>query len=121
MYRTGTCTNITANHFLFGADFGVENLPHSHDYRIEVQLSSESLDQFGFVFDISMLENLLLSEKEYFEHRLLNDLPEFSGLNPTVEAFAKIIHTRLGSALRFFEGTMKVIVWENDQAWASFN
>ena len=52
---------------------------------------------------------------------LLNDLPEFAGLNPSLEAFSRILCVSLGKSLHFDNiSSLKVVLWENDTAWASY-
>jgi 6-pyruvoyl-tetrahydropterin synthase len=39
MYTVAVQRELIAQHFLIGGDFGPENLPHSHHYRVEVRLA----------------------------------------------------------------------------------
>jgi len=39
MYTVAVQRELIAQHFLIGGDFGPENLPHSHHYRVEVHLA----------------------------------------------------------------------------------
>ena len=57
----------------------------------------------------------------YFRDRLLNDLDEFAGLNPSIEHFSRIF------LRRFLEGlgagtlsSIRVKIWENKIACASY-
>ena len=57
---------------------------------------------------------------QYRDHTL-NDLPEFEGLNPSIEHFSRILCNRLvdGLETNALSG-VTVRVHEDDVAWASF-
>src|SRR5918993_508802 len=52
MYTLGIKRNFIARHFLVGGDWGAENLPNSHHYVLELQLTGKELDQHGYLVDI---------------------------------------------------------------------
>ena len=57
-----------------------------------------------------------------YEDKLLNEQPSFAGLNPSIEHFARIItddFLRQGGLSNI--GAIRVRIWENDQAWASYS
>ena len=119
MYRVGLIREFIARHFLFGGDWGPENSPHAHPYRLEVRFEGDRLDEHGFLLDIAHLEPLLDGLVNHYRDALLNDLPEFAGHNPSLERFARVIADRLGeelagSGLR----SLTVRLWENERAWA---
>jgi 6-pyruvoyltetrahydropterin/6-carboxytetrahydropterin synthase len=52
---------------------------------------------------------------------MLNDKPEFAGLNPSLEHFARIIATSLDDRIQADNITaLKVLLWENESAWAAY-
>jgi 6-pyruvoyltetrahydropterin/6-carboxytetrahydropterin synthase len=52
---------------------------------------------------------------------VLNDLPEFAGLNPSLEHFARILATRLAAAPERDRLTGHTVrLWESPTAWASY-
>jgi 6-pyruvoyltetrahydropterin/6-carboxytetrahydropterin synthase len=56
-----------------------------------------------------------------FADRLLNERPEFKGLNPSIEHFARIVCQQLARPLAAPNLTqITVRVWENDIASASY-
>jgi 6-pyruvoyltetrahydropterin/6-carboxytetrahydropterin synthase len=121
MYRLCFQRDFTARHFLVGGDWGVENLPHEHRYRLEWELSGEMLDGHGYLVDLLEVEQALEETLSRYRDALLNDLPELSGVNPSLERFARILWERLSAALgggASLRSTVKL--WENPQAWASF-
>jgi 6-pyruvoyltetrahydropterin/6-carboxytetrahydropterin synthase len=121
MYSVAVNRQFIAQHYLIGGDWGAENAPHSHHYRVEVQLEGEALDQHGYLVDIVDIERCLDAQVERYRERTLNELPEFKGLNPSVERFARILCQALADTIRAENlQTITVKLWENEVAWASY-
>ena len=121
MYTLAVQRDFTAQHFLIGGDWGSENFWHSHYYKLELQLIGKSLNQHGYLVDIVEVERLLDQLVTYFSDKTLNDLPEFTELNPSIEHFARIIATNLGNQLTASNlQAITVKLWENQIAWASY-
>jgi 6-pyruvoyltetrahydropterin/6-carboxytetrahydropterin synthase len=120
MYTVAVQRKLIAQHFLIGGDFGPENLLHSHHYRVEVRLSGRSLDAHGFLVDIDEVAALLAELIEIYQDKTLNDLPEFQGLNPSIEHLCRILCLRLAGGLQHRNlSTVTVAIWESDVAWAA--
>ncbi len=121
MYRVAVKKDFIAQHYLVGGDWGAENDLHSHHYQIELILEGESLDLHGYLVDIVDIENALSALVSHYQDHTLNDLPEFEGLNPSIEHFSRIISQALAAhiqARNLIAYTVKL--WENDIAWASY-
>ena len=121
MYTVAVKRDFVAQHFLIGGDWGPENEWHSHHYVVELQLSGPTLDQHGYLVDIVDIEANLEALVAYYKDKTLNDLPEFAGLNPSIEHFARILATQLAESIQadtLSELTVKL--WENEIAWASY-
>ncbi len=121
MYTLALQREFDARHFLVGGDWGQENQPHSHHYRIEVQLEGASLDEHEYLVDLVEVEARLDGLVTYYAGRTLNDLPQFAGRNPSIEWFARALCEELSVQLK--AGNLSAItfkVWENDVAWAAF-
>ncbi len=121
MYTLSVRREFRAEHFLIGGDWGAENQPHPHAYRLEVELEGESLDAHGYLLDIVELETRLEAIVSRYAGRQLNDQPEFAGLNPSLEHFARIVCEGLlaGSPGPNVK-RIRVRLWENEIAWASY-
>jgi len=122
MYRLSLQREFEARHYLIGGDWGVENVEHGHPYRLEWILDGGALDEHGYLVDLVELEARLATTLRSFRGRVLNDLPEFAGLNPSLETFARILATRLGTGLdrgRLTGHTVRL--WESPVAWASYH
>ena len=121
MYGVAVKREFEAQHFLIGGDWGPENELHSHHYQVEVQLEGSRLNQHGYLVDIVDIEPHLENLIEHYRNMTLNDLPEFAGLNPSIENFARIICQRMSVEIKATNlSTITVLLWENEIAWASF-
>ena len=121
MYTLGLGRDFKARHFLVGGDWGPENDPHDHAYRVEIRLASEALDQHGYIMDLDDLNPLLDRVVDRYLDRLLNDLPEFAGLNPSIEHLSRFFFRRLAEGLEGHDVRLiEVRIWETDKAWASY-
>lgn len=121
MYILGVRRNFIARHFLIGGDWGAENYPNSHHYVLELQLEGGELDQHGYLVDIVEVEKHLDEIVNYYKEQMLNEKPEFSGLNPSIEHFARILATTLSERIHAENiSAVKVLLWENESAWAAY-
>lgn len=121
MYSLGVRREFIARHFLIGGDWGPENFPNSHHYILELILEGNELDQHGYLVDIVDVEKHLDDVVGYYKEQMLNDKPEFAGLNPSIEHFARILATTLNERIKAKNITgVKVVLWEHANAWAAF-
>ena len=121
MYTLGVRRDFIARHFLIGGDWGPENYPNSHHYILELQLEGSKLDQHGYLCDIVDVEKHLDEVVGYYSEQMLNDKPEFDGLNPSIEHFARILATSLNKRIKAENiSGLKVVLWENESAWAAY-
>ena len=121
MYSLAVRRDFIARHFLIGGDWGPENNPNSHHYLLELQLSGDTLDQHGYLVDILDVEKHLNELVAYYREQMLNDLPEFAGLNPSIEHFARILCVAFNERIQAANITrIKVQLWENEIAWVSY-
>ena len=121
MYRVAVKRDFIAQHYLVGGDWGAENEEHSHHYQVELQLEGAELDPHGYLVDIVDIENQLNAQVARYRDATLNALPEFAGLNPSIEHFARLLCTALSeNILAPNISTLTVKLWENDIAWAAY-
>lgn len=124
MYTLTVKENLIAQHYLTVPNCGPENEWHSHHFTVEVVLESNSLNEWGYVCDITDVKSALSSLKDHVSDQTLNDLPAFEGLNPSVEHFARIAAEHIRGSLD--EETqhrchrMHVRIWEDDEAAAQY-
>jgi len=121
MYSLSLQRDFIASHYLVGGDWGPENNPHAHPYRVEICLSAAQLDQHGYLIDLEVLEQIIDACVDAYRDRLLNDLPEFDKINPSIEHFCRRFFERFTTTLgsnRF--NRVAIRIWENEQAWAAY-
>lgn len=121
MYTLAVQRDFVAQHFLVGGDWGAENEWHSHHYVVELQLEGKTLDQHNYLVDIVDVENTFADVVNYYKDKTLNELPEFADTNPSIELFAQIVCNTFAVRITAPNLTaMRVKIWENDIAWASY-
>jgi 6-pyruvoyltetrahydropterin/6-carboxytetrahydropterin synthase len=121
MYTLGVKRDFIARHFLIGGDWGPENFPNSHHYVLELQMEGKELDQYGYLVDITDVDQHLEDIVDYYKEQTLNEKPEFTDLNPSIEHFARILAVSLSERIRATNITgIKVVLWENQSAWAAY-
>jgi 6-pyruvoyltetrahydropterin/6-carboxytetrahydropterin synthase len=121
MYTVAVKRDFIAQHFLIGGDWGAENTRHSHHYQVEVQLEGASLDPHGYLVDIVEIEANLEALVMHYRDQVLNELPEFAGLNPSIEHFCRILYQSMAQRIKAQNiAAITIKLWENEIAWASF-
>ena len=121
MYSVCVIRDFVAQHFLIGGDWGKENQHHSHHYELEAIFEGERLDRHGYLLDIAEVKRHLEEVVERFSDHTLNELPEFAGLNPSLEHFARILTEALVARLDTTAlAAFTVKLWENEEAFATY-
>jgi 6-pyruvoyltetrahydropterin/6-carboxytetrahydropterin synthase len=120
MYFVAVRRDFVAQHYLVGGDWGAENQKHSHHYVIELELAGDVLDRHGYLVDIVDIERNLDAEVASYRDQTLNDLPVFSGLNPSIEHFSRILCETLSLKIENRIKRITVRLWENAIAWAAY-
>jgi 6-pyruvoyltetrahydropterin/6-carboxytetrahydropterin synthase len=88
---------------------------------VEVLVEGPELDRHGYLFDIAELRKHLDRTHARYALKTLNDLPEFSGQNPSVERFAQYFAAELCRGLELPGSThLTIKLWEDADTWASF-
>ena len=119
-YRVAVERDLIAQHYLTVPDPGPEGEVHSHHFTVSIRLAGPALNEHGYLADIDAVHAALDDVEARYGDTLLNDLPEFDGLNPSVEHFARLLGDRI--APTFADGaatTLTVRIAEDEQAWAS--
>ena len=121
MYTVAVIKDFVAQHFLIGGDGGPESRWHSHHYRVEVQLEGRTLNNHGYLVDILDIKTNLEELLARYRDQTLNEAPEFEGLNPSIENFARIFCQALSSHIKAPNlNAITIKLWEDESAWAAF-
>ncbi len=120
MYELKILTDFSAAHRLENFYGKCESL-HGHNWKVEVFLLGERLDNAGLVRDFGVVKAKAREVLAELDHTYLNDLPAFRQQNPSSENLARYLFERLGTALNG-EGVWvsRVSVWESDTSCASY-
>ena len=110
---------VTAFHVMPGMP-PPEGERHSHDYRLDVVVRRDDLDERGMVVDLDVLDSALGGAARRVDGADLDEvIPDADAV--TVEVFARWVHDQLAAALGPLPGaTLAVRVWENDAAFGGY-
>lgn len=121
MYELTVTRDFVAQHRLTVPDPGPEGRVHSHHFRVEVLLAGETLNEHGYLVDIDDVRQVLTDLEDYFRDSTLNTLPEFEGLNPSVERFAREFSRLFLERIDLpMVDRLAVTIWEDDAAGATY-
>jgi 6-pyruvoyltetrahydropterin/6-carboxytetrahydropterin synthase len=119
-YAVAVRREFAALHYLIGGDWGAENELHEHHYLVEIRLEGTQLDRHGYLIDIDVVTAALEAQVDRYRGQTLNSLPEFAGLNPSLEHLARIIGMSLAATTDTHIPVITVRIWENEFAWAEY-
>jgi 6-pyruvoyltetrahydropterin/6-carboxytetrahydropterin synthase len=122
MHEVGTEVELRAWHVMPGVE-GPEGELHSHDYRIEVRLEREALDERGMVCDLDVLNAAVAEVADRARDAHLDEVirPADDGA-VTVEVFAQWFHAALSATARAAGvDRLAVRVWESPIAFGGFS
>ncbi|HEV7725453.1 MAG: putative 6-pyruvoyl tetrahydropterin synthase [Modestobacter sp.] len=120
MYETGTALQVRAFHVMPGMP-PPEGERHSHDYRLDVVVRRDDLDERGMVVDLDLLEQALRNAAAQVDGEDLERIQPADAEAVTVEVFARWVHRQLADTLGRLSGvTLAVRVWESPVAFGGY-
>jgi 6-pyruvoyltetrahydropterin/6-carboxytetrahydropterin synthase len=120
MYELRVITYFAAAHQLRHFRGKCEKL-HGHNWKIEVYIEGEELNDIGLLIDFKDVKNATSKILEGLDHSFLNELPPFKDQNPSSENIAAYIFRELGNELNDTRVKVsKVTAWESDFASATY-
>ena len=121
MFQVGTAIEFPAKHVMPGVE-GPEGQLHEHQYRLEVLVERERLDERGMVCDLDVLDAVLQRIDDTVRDENLEVIKPPSAEAVTVEVFAEWAHRTLAAELRGTGvETLAVRVYENPDAFGGFS
>lgn len=121
MFEVSVEHTFAAGHALRNYRGKCENV-HGHNYRVQVLVRGEKLDQTGMLADFVVLKKLLRDISERLDHVFLNDIEPFITVNPTAENMAVYFCEKMQEGLSM-ENPVEVAevkVWETDIQSATY-
>ena len=120
MYELKIITHFSAAHQLREFQGQCEHL-HGHNWKIEVCVTSDVLDDAGIVIDFRILKNHVETIMATLDHKFLNDLAPFKDQNPSSENIARYVAEELSSLVDSNEiKVSRVTAWESENSCATF-
>lgn len=120
MFRVGTAIEFPAEHIMPGVE-GPEGELHSHDYRLDVVVERDGLDERGMVCDLDVLDAALQSIDAMLRGKNLEIIQPADAEAVTVEVFAKWAFDYLAERIRPSGAeSLHVRVYENEFAFGGY-
>ncbi|MGQ9688346.1 MAG: 6-carboxytetrahydropterin synthase QueD [Desulfobaccales bacterium] len=120
MYELRILADFSAAHRLENF-YGKCEALHGHNYKVEVFLLGDRLDEAGLVRDFGLIKAKTREVLAELDHTYLNDLPAFSRQNPSAENLARYLYDRLGAVLNDDGARVsRVSVWESDTSCVTY-
>jgi 6-pyruvoyltetrahydropterin/6-carboxytetrahydropterin synthase len=120
MYELKIITHFSAAHQLKEFRGPCENL-HGHNWKIEVCVTSETLDVGGLAIDFAVLKKYVNGVVDTLDHKFLNDLEPFKHQNPSSENIARYVADQLALSLEDQAiRVSRVTAWESETACATY-
>ncbi|MDR3703851.1 MAG: 6-carboxytetrahydropterin synthase QueD, partial [Candidatus Sulfopaludibacter sp.] len=91
MFEVTIEETFAAGHALRNYRGKCENV-HGHNYRCQVSIQGEKLDEIGLLVDFVELKRVVHGVLDRMDHQWLNDFPPFNAINPSAENMAKFIY-----------------------------
>jgi len=121
MYHLTIQTHFAAAHNLINYQGDCENL-HGHNWKVEVTVAAEDLDNAGLAIDFKILKARTKDILAKLDHKYLNDLDAFRTQSPSSENISRFLFEQLSDVLNARNVKVdSVKVWESENACASYS
>ena len=120
MYEVTIIKSFSAAHVLAEIGGKCEEL-HGHNFKVEVTVGAEELNSNGLLIDFRFLKKVLGEILEDIDHKHLNTLTSFAGINPSAENIANYICEKM--ELKVKMAAVKVVrikIWESENASVTY-
>ena len=95
--------------------------PHGHNWKVEVTVKADSLDNLGMGLDFKALKNEVNKVLDTLDHHDLNEHADFQSVNPSSENIAVFIFNNLQNILSTDRyGLHSVTVRETDNSGVTY-
>jgi 6-pyruvoyltetrahydropterin/6-carboxytetrahydropterin synthase len=120
MYELKVVSHFAAAHQLAMVAKKCENL-HGHNWKVEVYLTGEKLNNAGVVMDFGEIKRHLSEIMTSLDHKFLNELVFFQDGNPSSENIAR--HIGIAMQEKITDPSVRVsrvTTWESEDAAATY-
>lgn len=120
MYEVTIIKSFSAAHRLAAIGGKCEEL-HGHNFKVETTVAADRLDDNGLLIDFRFLKKILGEILEDIDHKHLNALADFSGMNPSAENLARHICEKMDKKIQAAGVKMvRVRLWESENAAVTY-
>jgi 6-pyruvoyltetrahydropterin/6-carboxytetrahydropterin synthase len=120
MYELMVETQFASAHQLRGYMGKCENL-HGHNWRVQVVVNSEKLNDIGLAIDFHELKKITNEFASTLDHTVLNNVFPFTEINPSSENIARWFYDSIKKKMNGRDiHVASVTVWESETASATY-
>ena len=120
MYEVTIKQSFSAAHMLKEVGGTCEKL-HGHNFVVEVSICSAALTDAGILIDFRILKQWTGEILKEFDHKHLNEIAYFNGIDPSSENVARFIYDRISEKVTKSNlDVSRVTVWESEDARVSY-
>ena len=120
MYEVTIIKSFSAAHILSQVGGKCEEL-HGHNFKVELTLGAPVLNQSGLLIDFRLVKKWLNEVLDELDHKYLNEISSFAGINPSAENVAKYIAEKIAPAAKAARVKVtRVKVWESENAAVTY-
>lgn len=120
MYEVTIRKTFSAAHILKEIGGKCEEM-HGHNFTVEVTVAGPSLNSEDLLIDFRVLKGWTNEVLEEMDHKYLNDVECFKGMNPSSEQVARYIYNQLAEKAASLKLTLaQITVWESENARVSY-
>ena len=120
MYEVTIIKSFSAAHLLAQIGGKCEEL-HGHNFRVEVTVTAPDLNESGLLIDFRAVKKWLNVILDQMDHKHLNELSYFAGINPSAENIAKFIYAQMELQAKETQVRIaRIKVWESENAAVTY-
>ncbi len=120
MYELTVESQFAAAHQLRGYKGKCEDM-HGHNWRVQVTISSEVLNDIGLAIDFNDLKKISNEVIMSLDHTLLNEVFPFTEINPSSENIARWVFDSIKKKVEDENiSCTSVTVWESENSSATY-
>ena len=120
MYEVTIIKSFSAAHLLAEIGGKCEDL-HGHNFKAEVTVAASELSSTGLLIDFRILKKWLGEILVGIDHKHLNALSSFAGINPSAENIAKYICEQMELKVKTARvHVVRVKIWESEDAAVTY-
>lgn len=121
MYEVTIKKSFSAAHILREIGGKCEDL-HGHNFIVEATVRGDSLNEEAILIDFRDLKRWTNDILETLDHKYLNEIDVFKGMNPSSERIARYIHDRLADKIKPTGLVVaRITVWESENARVAYH